>query len=83
MKPRAVEGHYAGRLLAPVLQGVQPERYDRSGVGMSENSEHPALLVRAVVHQVDQEWLSLGNRDLADFSWLSGSVEKTGGGFRV
>jgi hypothetical protein len=35
------------------LQGVQPERGDRGGVGMSENAEHPALLVQAVVGEID------------------------------
>ena len=53
VEPRAVERYDAGRLLAPVLQGVQPERGDRGGVGMSENAEHPALLVQAVVREID------------------------------
>jgi len=53
METRAVERHDAGRLLTPMLQGVQSERGDRGGVGMSENTEYPALLVQAVVREID------------------------------
>ena len=53
VEPRAVERYDAGRLLAPVLQGVQPESGDRGGVGMSENAEYAALLVQAVVREID------------------------------
>ena len=67
MKPRAVECHDAGRLLPPMLQGVEPERGDRGGVGMSEYAEYPALLVRAVVRKIVHGTLGLGsNHDLAD-----------------
>ncbi len=44
MKPGAVEGDDARRLLAAVLQGVQPERGDGGGRGMAEDAEHAALL---------------------------------------
>jgi hypothetical protein len=53
MEPDAVERDDAGRFLAAVLQGVQAERSDRSGVGVSENAEHPALLMQAVVREID------------------------------
>ncbi len=44
----AVEGDDAGRLLAAMLQGMQPERGDRRGVGMAENSEDAAFLTQPV-----------------------------------
>ena len=53
MEPGAVERHDAGRLLAAMLQCVQPERRDRGRVRMAEDAEHAALLVQAVLLQVD------------------------------
>ena len=52
MEPRAVEGDDARRLLAAMLQGVQPQRGDRGGVGMSENAENAALLAQPVVVEI-------------------------------
>ncbi len=48
MELRAVEGDDPGRLLAPVLQGVQPQCRQRRSVGMAENAEYPALLAQGV-----------------------------------
>jgi hypothetical protein len=45
----AVIGDDAGRFLAAVLQGVQPERGQRRRVGMAVNPEHAAFLVEMVV----------------------------------
>ena len=53
MEAGAVERHDAGRLLAAMLQRVQPERRDRGRVRMAEDAEHAALLVQAVLLQVD------------------------------
>ena len=60
MEPGAVESHDAGRLLSPMLQGMEAERGDRGGVGMAEDAEYSALLVRAVVRGIVQETLGLG-----------------------
>ena len=45
----AVEGVDAGRLLAAVLEGVQAERRVGGRLGVAEDREHAALLVRLVV----------------------------------
>ena len=42
-----VTRHHAGRLLATVLQSVQPERCDRGGLRHPDRGEHAALLVPA------------------------------------
>ena len=53
VEPRAVEGDDAGRLLAAMLKGVQPERDDRRGVRMAEDAEHAAFLVQPVFVEID------------------------------
>ena len=52
VEPRAVERYDAGRLLAPVLQGVQPERGDRGGVGVIENAEDAAFLAQSIAVKI-------------------------------
>ena len=42
VEPRAVESDDAGCLLAAMLQGMQPKRDDRGGVGMIENAKDAA-----------------------------------------
>ena len=48
----AVIGDDAGRFLAAVLQGVQPERGQRRRVGMTKHAEHAAFLVEMVREMV-------------------------------
>ncbi len=55
MKPLAVEGDDAGRLLAAMLQGVQAERGDRGRIRMAENAEHAAFLAQPVGVQIEVE----------------------------
>src|SRR5262249_6825186 len=55
MKPAAVEGDDAGRLLAAVLKRMQAERGDRGGIGMAVDAEHAALLAQPVAVEVDVE----------------------------
>ena len=43
VKAASVEGDDAAGLLAAMLEGVQPERGDRGGIGVSENAEHATL----------------------------------------
>ena len=49
----AVEGDDAGRLLAAVLERVQAQRGDGSGVGMVEDAEDAALLAQPVAFGVE------------------------------
>jgi hypothetical protein len=44
-----ITGHYAGRFLTSVLQGVQAEGRVRGGVGMAENAEYAAFFMQAIV----------------------------------
>ena len=44
----AVEGDDARRLLAAVLEGVQSERGDGGGIGMTEDAEDSAFFTQAV-----------------------------------
>ena len=53
MEALAVERDDAGGFLAAMLQRVQPERGDRGGVRMAEDAEHAALLVQAVLFEID------------------------------
>ena len=53
MESRSVEGDDARRLLSAVLEGVQPERDDRRGVGMAEDAEDAAFLVQPVFFQFE------------------------------
>ena len=53
MEPLAVEGDDARRLLPAMLQGVEPQRGDRGGVGVSENAEHAAFLAQPIVVEVE------------------------------
>ena len=46
MEDAAVEGDDAGRLLAAMLEGVQPERGDGGGIGMVEDAEDAAFLAQ-------------------------------------
>ena len=48
VEPLAVEGDDARRLLTAMLQGVQPERGDRGGLGMAEDAEDAAFLAQPV-----------------------------------
>jgi hypothetical protein len=45
----AIIGDDSSRFLAAMLQGVQPERGQRSGVGMSEDPENTAFFMRMVI----------------------------------
>ena len=62
MKTFAVEGDDAGGLLAAMLQGVQAERRDRGGVGMTENAEYAAFFPRAVVFEIEKARFCHGHR---------------------
>ena len=53
VEPDAVESDDAGGLLAAMLQGMQPERDDRGGVGMIENAEDAAFLAQPVPVRVE------------------------------
>ena len=53
VEPHAVESDDAGGLLAAMLQGMQPKRGDRGGVGMVENAEDAALLAQSVAVGVE------------------------------
>ena len=53
MEALAVERHDAGGFLPAMLERVQAERRDRGGVRMAENAEHAALLVQAVLFEID------------------------------
>ncbi len=45
----------AGRLLAAMLERVQAERGERSGVGVIEDAEDPAFLVEPVLFEPAQD----------------------------
>ena len=49
VKPLAVEGDDARRLLAAVLQSVQPERGNRRGLGVAEDAKHSAFFAQPVI----------------------------------
>src|SRR5712691_3989146 len=53
MKSAPVEGDDARSLLAAMLQGVQLERGDGGGFGMTEDAEHPAFFAQRVPFQVN------------------------------
>ena len=48
----AVERDDAGRFLAAMLQGVQAERGDRGGVGVTEDAEDAAFLTQPVAVEI-------------------------------
>ena len=48
VEPGAVESDDAGGLLAAMLQGMQPKRDDRGGVGMIENAKDAAFFSQPV-----------------------------------
>ncbi len=48
MEPLAVERDDARRLLAAMLQRVQPERGERRRLRVADDSEHAAFLAKAV-----------------------------------
>ena len=52
VKPGPVEGDNTGRLLAPMLQCMQSQRGDGSGLGMTEDAEHAAFLPQRVPFQI-------------------------------
>ena len=58
----AVEGDDACRLLAAMLQGMQPKRRDGGGGGMAENSKNPAFFAQAVGVEVKIEAARTGIR---------------------
>ncbi len=51
----AVIGDDAGGFLSAMLERMQSERGERGGVGMPEDSEHPAFLAQTVAHCVGIE----------------------------
>src|SRR5262249_42415682 len=53
-----VVGDDAGRLLAAVLQGVQPECGERGRILIAENAEHAALFPETIVFGGRGAWLS-------------------------
>ena len=55
VESRAVEGDDARRLLAAMLEGVQPERDDRGRVGVAEDAEDAALLPGPIVFKIDAQ----------------------------
>jgi hypothetical protein len=52
VEPHAVEGGHAAGLLAPVLQGVETERYESGRVGRVVDAEHSALQARTVIERI-------------------------------
>ena len=69
----AVEGDDAGRFLAAMLQGVQPERRQGRRVGMPQNAEHAAFFMqRIAIHVIvdligSEMWSSLSAFEI---TWL-------------
>ena len=61
MEALAVEGDDAGCLLAAMLQGVQPQRGDGGGIGVTENPEDAALLAEPVAIEIEGEILRLAH----------------------
>ena len=55
MEALAVERDDAGGFLAAMLQGVEAERRDGGGVGVSKNAEDAAFFPQAVALTVDVE----------------------------
>ena len=53
VKTQTVEGDDPGRLLAAMLQGVQPQRHDRRRVRMAEDAEDAAFLAQAVFVEIN------------------------------
>src|SRR5262249_52598715 len=49
IEPDAVRGDDAGRLLAPVLQGMEAQVGQVGGLGVAEDSENAALIVKPIV----------------------------------
>ena len=62
METAAVIGDDAGRFLAAVLQGVEAERGDRRGIGMTEDAKNAALLAQPVRIQVQRRVGCLSHR---------------------
>ncbi len=53
METLAVERDDAGGFLAAVLEGVQAERGNRGGVGMTENAEYAAFFAEPVRVEIE------------------------------
>ena len=53
VEPDAVESDDAGGFLAAMLQGMQPERDNRRGVGVIENAKDAAFLAQPVAVRVE------------------------------
>ena len=53
MEAFPIEADDAGRFLATMLQRVEAQGRDRGGVRVSVNAEDPALLVEAILVQID------------------------------
>ena len=71
----AVEADDAGGLLAAVLQGVQPQRGVRRGVGMAEDAEDAAFLVQLVVVEwIGREAVPGANGSCAAKSACAGAI---------
>src|SRR6202000_2352188 len=52
MKTAAVEGDDTGGFLAAMLEGMQSERCDSSGVWMAEDAEYAAFLAKRIAVQI-------------------------------
>ena len=76
MELPAVEGHDARRFLAPVLQGVQPERGDGGRIGMPEDAEDAALLAQGFIFEIAHGPPSSGR--LINPRWKEGEPKGTG-----
>ncbi len=64
VKAGAVEGDDAGGLLAAVLQGVQSERGDGGGFGMTEDAEHAAFLAQRVAFQIGVQQIQIDGAEV-------------------
>ena len=53
MEAFPIETDDAGRFLATMLQGMEAQGRDRCGVRVSVDAEDPALLVEAILVQID------------------------------
>src|SRR5262249_6544210 len=53
MEAPAVERHDAAGLLSAMLERMQAERGDRGGIRVAKNAKHAALLVQAVLFEID------------------------------
>ena len=61
MELTAVEADNARCLLSAMLQGMQAQRGEGGGIGMTENAEHAAFLVQGVGIPLCYRFVGLGH----------------------